>query len=344
MKTMILVIVSALILPGCSNDSPPERTASADYFDNTGRDDVLSGGVRMIPVATPKGNFRVWTKRVGNNPTMKVLLLHGGPGVTHEYLEAFDSYFPAAEIEYYYYDQLGSYYSDQPDEPELWDLPRFVEEVEQVRQALGLEQENFYLFGQSWGGLLAIEYALKYQQHLKGLIISNMMASIPAYNEYAETVIMPAMDQAVLAEIKAYEAAGDYENPHYMELLYEHHYVEHVLRMPLAEWPDPLNRAFKHLNPAIYIPMQGPSELGASGKLVQWDRTADLHEIAIPTLIIGAQYDTMDPEHMQWMAGAVQNGRYLHCPNGSHMAPYDDQETYFEGLIKFVRDVNSGRF
>ncbi len=344
MKTMVLVIVSALILPGCSNDSPPERAASANYFDNSGRDDVLSGGVRMIPVTTPKGTFRVWTKRVGNNSTMKVLLLHGGPGVTHEYLEAFDSYFPAAEIEYYYYDQLGSYYSDQPDEPELWDLPRFVEEVEQVRQALGLEQENFYLFGQSWGGLLAIEYALEYQQHLKGLIISNMMASIPAYNEYAETVIMPAMDQVVLAEIKAYEAAGDYENPRYMELLFEHHYVEHFLRMPLAEWPDPVNRAFKHLNPAVYIPMQGPSELGASGKLVQWDRTADLHEIAIPTLVIGAQYDTMDPEHMQWMAGAVQNGRYLYCPNGSHMAQYDDQETYFEGLIKFVRDVDSGRF
>ena len=344
MKTMTLVTVSALVLLGCSNDSPPARTASADYFDNTGRDDVLSGGVRMIPVATPKGNFRVWTKRVGNNPTMKVLLLHGGPGVTHEYLEAFDSYFPAAEIEYYYYDQLGSYYSDQPDEPELWDLPRFVEEVEQVRQALGLEQENFYLFGQSWGGILAIEYALKYQQHLKGLIISNMMASIPAYNEYAETVIMPAMDQAVLAEIKGYEAAGDYENPRYMELLYEHHYVEHVLRMPLAEWPDPVNRAFKHLNPAVYIPMQGPSELGASGKLVDWDRTADLDKISIPTLVIGAEYDTMDPGHMEWMAGAVQNGRYLYCPNGSHMAAYDDQEIYFEGLIKFVRDVDSGRF
>jgi len=344
MKTIILFIVSALFLHGCSNDSPPVRTAESDYFDNTGRDDVLSGGIKMIPVETPKGTFRVWTKRVGNNPTMKVLLLHGGPGLTHEYLEAFDSFFPAAEIEYYYYDQLGSYYSDQPDEPDLWDLPRFVEEVEQVRQALGLDQENFYLFGQSWGGLLAIEYALKYQQHLKGLIISNMMASIPAYNEYAETVIMPAMDQAVLAEIKAYEAAGDYENPRYMELLFEHHYVEHVLRMPLAEWPDPVNRAFKHLNPAVYVPMQGPSELGASGKLVQWDRTADLDEISVPTLVIGAAYDTMDPAHMEWMAGAVQNGRYLFCPNGSHMAQYDDQETYFEGLIKFVRDVDSGRF
>ncbi len=90
--------------------------------------------------------------------------------------------------------------------------------------------------------------------------------------------------------------------------------------------------------------MQGPSELGASGKLVDWDRTADLDKISIPTLVIGAEYDTMDPGHMEWMAGAVQNGRYLYCPNGSHMAAYDDQEIYFEGLIKFVRDVDSGRF
>src|SRR5215813_5708139 len=149
------------------------------YLDYSSRDDVLSGGVKLIPIATAKGVFRVWTKRVGSNPTIKVLLLHGGPGATHEYLEAFDSYFPAAGIEYYYYDQLGSFYSDQPDEPELWDLPRFVQEVEQVRQALGLESENFYLYGQSWGGILAIEYALRFQQHLAGLIITNMMASIP---------------------------------------------------------------------------------------------------------------------------------------------------------------------
>src|SRR5690242_20345598 len=153
------------------------------YLDYTGRDDILSGGVKLIAIDTPHGRFRVWTKRIGNNPSIKVLLLHGGPGATHEYLEAFDSYFPRAGFEYYYYDQLGSAYSDQPDEPELWDTPRFVDEVEQVRQALGLGPENFYLYGQSWGGVLAIEYALRYQQHLAGLIISNMMASIPEYNQ-----------------------------------------------------------------------------------------------------------------------------------------------------------------
>ncbi len=341
---MLLLVVGALVLLGCSNDAPSNLAVSTDYLDNSGRTDVLSGGVRMIPVETPKGTFRVWTKRIGNNPTIKVLLLHGGPGITHEYLEAFDSYFPAASIEYYYYDQLGSYYSDQPEEPELWDLPRFVEEVEQVRQALGLSGDNFYLYGQSWGGVLAIEYALKYPQHLKGLVISNMMASFPAYNEYAETVLMPAMDQTVLAEIKAYEKAKEYADPRYMELLVEHHYVEHFLRMPPAEWPDPVNRAFKHMNRNVYIPMQGPSELGASGKLGQWDRTTDLARIKTPTLVIGAQYDTMDPKHMEWMAGEFTNSRYLHCPDGSHLALYDDQVVYFDGLIRFIRDVDAGRF
>ena len=312
------------------------------YLDYSGRDDTLSGGVKLISVRTPRGDYRVWTKRVGNNPTLKLLLLHGGPGATHEYFEAFDSYLPAVGIEYYYYDQLGSAYSDQPDEPALWELPRFVEEVEQVRQALGLAQRNFFLLGHSWGGILAIEYALKYQQHLKALIVSNMMASIPAYNAYAHAALMPSMDQTVLAEVQRLEAAGDYESPRYMELLIPHHYVQHILRMPVEQWPDPVNRAFKHINPKIYVPMQGPSELGASGKLVNWERTAELSQIGVPTLVIGARHDTMDPAHMQMMAGKFPKGQYLFCPNGSHMAMYDDQKNYMDGLIRFVREVDAG--
>jgi proline iminopeptidase len=347
------LLAAVVVLVACRNAAPkngpaPRAAATeavpASYLDYSGRDDVLSGGVKMIPITTPKGTFRVWTKRIGNNPTTKVLLLHGGPGFTHEYLEAFDSYFPVAGIEYYYYDQLGSYYSDQPDAPELWDLPRFVDEVEQVRQALHLSRDNFYLVGQSWGGMLAIEYALAHQQNLKGLVISNMMASIPAYNEYAKKVIMPEMDPAVLAEIQRLEAARQYDDPRYMELLIPHHYEKHLLRMPAAEWPDPVKRAFKHMNPKVYIPMQGPSELGASGKLANWDRTKDLGRITVPTLVIGARHDTMDPKHMEWMAGQVKHGRYLYCPNGSHLAEYDDQKTFFEGLIQFIRDVDGGRF
>jgi len=310
------------------------------YFDVGGRDDVLSGGVSMIPIETPKGSFKVWTKRVGNNPRIKLLFLHGGPGATHEYFEAADSYLPQASVEYYYYDQLGSAYSDQPDEPDLWEIDRYVDEVEQVRIARGLTRDNFFLLGHSWGGILAIEYALKYQQHLKGLIVSNMMSSIPEYNRYAQAVLMPAMDQDVLREVKELEDTDDYENPRYMELLIPHHYEHHVLRRPSAEWPDPVNRAFARINQSIYVPMQGPSELGARGKLVDWDRTADLHKIDVPTLTIGAQHDTMDPAWMEMMAAEFMDGRYLNCPNGSHMAMYDDQETYFSGLIGFLNSVD----
>jgi proline iminopeptidase len=346
--TVSVIAGTALLATACAQPepTPPPATqpASSAYFDNTGRDDVLSGGAKMIPITTPKGTFRVWTKRVGNNPKIKVLLLHGGPGFSHEVYEVFDSHFPGAGIEYYYYDQLGSFFSDQPDDPSLWDLPRFVEEVEQVRQALHLDEDNFFLLGQSWGGLLAMEYALKYQQHLKGLVISNMVSSIPFYNEYAQKVLMPAMDQKVLAEVLAIEKAKKYEEPRYMELLIPNFYTQHLLRMPPEQWPEPINRAFAHANRKVYVPMQGPSEMGASGRLEKWDRSKDLGQIAVPTLTIGATHDTMDPKHMEWMSQQVKHGRFLLCPNGSHLAEYDDSEVYFTGLIAFLNDVASGRF
>ena len=337
-----LVFLSWLLC--CSSAGAGDSATTRSYFDSSGRDDVLAGGVKLITIQTPKGPFRVWTKRVGNNPRIKVLLLHGGPGMTHEYFEAFDSYFPGAGIEYYYYDQLGSAYSDQPDEPTLWELPRFVDEVEQVRQALKLDKSSFYLLGHSWGGMLALEYALKYQQNLKALIISNMVPSIPAYSRYAKTVLMPAMDQKALAEIKALEAAGKFDDPRYEELLMQNFYVYHVLRMPPDQWPDPLMRALNKINKKIYVPLQGPSELGTSGKLVRWDRTADLGKIAVPTLAVGARYDTMEPAQMQKIANGVQKGRYLFCPNGSHFDMYDDQSLYMPGVIQFIFDVDAGRF
>ncbi len=300
----------------------------------------------MIPIETEKGTFKVWTKRVGNNPTKKVLLLHGGPGMTHELYECADGYFPQEEIEYIYYDQLGSYYSDKPDDLSLWTTERFVEEVEQLRIALGLDNSNFYLLGQSWGGILAMEYALKYQDNLKGLVISNMMSSVPEYNSYAQDVLGPQMDKEIFEEIKVLEAAKDYANPRYGELLFEHYYTEHVLRKPPTEWPEAVMRALNHANNQVYVHMQGYSEFGITGDatLKDWDVKHRLKELEVPTLVIGAQHDTMDPKHMEWMSKEVKNGRYLHCANGSHLSQYDDQKTYFGGVIQFIEDVDTGAF
>ena len=296
----------------------------------------------MIPIKTPVGDFKVWTKRFGNNPRIKVLFLHGGPAGTHEYFECFESFFPQEGFEFYEYDQLGSYYSDQPKDSSLWTVERFVEEVEQVRQALGMNKDNFYVLGSSWGGILAMEYALKYQDNMKALLISNMMSSCPDYGRYANEVLAKQMKPEVLKEVKEIEAKGDFTNPRYMELLLPNFYQEHLCR--LKEWPDAVNRSFKHMNSEIYVMMQGPSEFGIAGRLANWDRKADLPKIKIPTLTIGGTHDTMDPEHMKWMSTQVQQGRYLHCPEGSHLAMWDDQKTYMDGVIKFIKDVDGGSF
>jgi proline iminopeptidase len=345
-----LIFILTLFFGGLVACSPSGGEDSSDftqsYLDFSGRSDQFEGGVRMIPIETPAGKFKVWTKRVGNNPSMKVLLLHGGPGMTHELYTCFDGFFPAEGIEYIYYDQLGSYYSEQPEDQSLWTIERFVDEVEQVRIALDLDADNFYLFGQSWGGILAMEYALKHQDKLKGLVISNMMASLDDYEAYAKEVLGPQMPPEVFAEIMKIEESEDFENPRYEELLLEHHYQYHVLRKPLAEWPEAVMRSLKHVNPNVYVYMQGHSEFGitAGASLKGWDRKEDLKSIAVPTLVIGAGHDTMDPSHMEWMSGEVQKGRYLFCPDGSHLSQYDDQQVFFEGLIKFIKDVDQKKF
>lgn len=343
MKNISFLFLSfSLITFSCNQTPTVTTTVSGDacaYLKNeeTG---VKTGGTRLIPL--DGGKYKVWTKRIGNNPKIKVLLLHGGPACTHEYWECMESFLPQEGIEFYYYDQLGSAYSDQPTDTSLWNLPRFVEEVEQVREALGLNKDNFYLLGHSWGGILAAQYALKYQDNLKGLIISNMMMSCPDYDKYADEVLAKQMDPKVLAEIKAIEAKSDFSNPRYMELLRPHFYKKHICR--LEDWPDPVNRGLDKINQTIYVMMQGPSEFGISGKLEKWDITKELPNIKVPTLSIGATHDTMDPEHMKWVATQVQKGRFLLCPDGSHMCMWDDQAHYFPGLISFLKDVDAGKF
>ena len=307
-----------------------------DYF-NYGDTGVRQAGVKLIPVQTPLGEFKVWTKRFGNNPRIKVLLLHGGPAMTHEYMECFESFFPQEGFEFYEYDQLGSHYSDQPTDSSLWTLDRFVEEVEQVRMAISADSSNFYILGNSWGGILGMQYALKYQHHMKSLIVANMMASCPEYGKYSE-VLAKQMDPSVVREIKALEANGKYTDPRYMELLLPNFYKQHLCR--LAVWPDAVNRAINHVNGTIYTMMQGPSEFGISGRLANWDIKARLKEIRIPVLMIGARHDTMDPAAMEEQSKLVQHGQYLYCPNGSHLAMWDDQQVFMNGVIQFIHEVD----
>jgi proline iminopeptidase len=293
---------------------------------------IRVAGIRMIPVCG--GKYKVWTKRMGSGP-LKVLLLHGGPAFTHDYLEAMESFLPQAGIEMYYYDQLGCGNSDIPDDPALWTLPRYLTEVEEVRRGLGLD--HFVLYGQSWGGILALEYALNYQQHLRGLVISNMCAGTQSYLKWTAALRVKLLTPATLARFNALEAAKDYENPDYERIVMEDLYPKMICR--LTPWPEPVTRAFRLANMKIYNQMQGKSEFEVTGNLKGWERWDRLHEIRVRTLTMGATYDEMDPADMVKMAKLMPNAISAICPNGSHLALWDDQAVYFDQLLAFLKSL-----
>lgn len=338
-RTFLPLILLALLF-ACQSEPQEETTKEPETTDTT-EEEILPQDTGTVQMISLKEGFKVWTKKFGDNPRIKVLLLHGGPAMTHEYLKSFSDFFPQEDFEFYYYDQLGSYHSDQPENDSLWTIERFVEEVEQVRQALDLDSSNFFLLGNSWGGLLGMEYALKYQEHLKGLIICNMTADFDKYAAY-NAKLRSQLPDTLLATLSSYEEAKDFTNPKYQELVFEHYYKKHILRMD--EWPEDVMKSLEHVNQHVYEYMQGPSEFVPGGILADWSVWDRLPELSVPTLTVGAKHDTMNPEEMEEMSTLVQNGRYLYCPNGSHMAMWDDQEVFMPGVIRFIRDVDEGTF
>ena len=289
----------------------------------------MDGHTRIL---TLQNGYHVWTRQVGRGPT-PVLLLHGGPGATHEYLENLADYIPLDEFTLYYYDQLGSFHSDQPDDFGLWTVERFRNEVNEVRQSLGLER--FILYGQSWGGMLAQEYALCYPEQLQGVVISNMVASIQDYVRYL-SVLRQQLPPALQEEMAAFERAEDYFNPRYLEIM-DLLYRRHLCR--LSEWPAAVNRSLARMAYDVYGTMQGPNEFLVTGTFKNWDRWEDLHRIQVPTLLLVGAHDTMDPESVKDMGRRIPNAETVVCPSGSHLAMWDDPDHYFPPLIRFLRRV-----
>jgi len=298
--------------------------------------DIKTGGIQIVELSN---GFHVWTKRIGKNHSNALLLLHGGPGLTHEYFECFEDFLPEAGFDLIYYDQLGSHYSDQPDDEKLWTLKRFTEEVEEIREALRLE--NFFLYGHSWGGILAMEYAFRYQHHLKGLIISNATASMHSYTKrLAELRFQfPEKKQQIILKQERIE---NFTNPEYEKILFEELYTRYYCR--LDPWPDPFMRSFKHFNLQLYHTMQGPDEFSIRGNLKNWDRWNSLSQITIPALLLGAKYDAVAPADIQRMSEKIPQATSYICSRGSHLSMYDDQKAYFRSLTQFLIDVKNHRF
>ena len=290
----------------------------------------------MIPVDS---KYNVWTKRIGNGK-IKVLLLHGGPGFSHDYMECFEDFLPQEGIEFYYYDQLGCGYSDHPTDTSLWNIPRYVEEVEQVRKGLGLD--SFYLFGHSWGSMLAMEYLQKYQGHVKAAILSNMTAGIASYLPYAEGLKQKFFSVADLKTFDSLDRLHKYDSPEYQNLLMNDLYTHTICS--LNPWPEPLTRIFGKANTSIYIQMQGVDEFHVTGNFKNWDMWGRLKNITVPTLVIGGKNDEMNPDDMKREGDSIPNSRTYICANGSHMSMYDDQQNYFRELLRFIKDVDENTF
>jgi proline iminopeptidase len=292
-------------------------------------------GVRRIRL---REGHEVWTRRLGSGPT-KMLLLHGGPGIPHDYLECFADFLPKAGIEIYFYDQLGVGLSDHPDDLKLWTIERYLEEVEQVRAALGLE--HFVLYGHSWGGLLTIEYALsRHAKHLKAAVISNMTASMEDYTSYTQS-LKNSLPPAVRKQLADLEAAGQGSGDRYNEIVFNELYPRHVSRV--WPFPEPAQRAFNNANFKIYNYMQGANEFEVTGNLRGWDRWKDLRRIDVPTLWMGARHDEMNPKSIAREASLVPNSQLFISKSGSHLTMWDDQKNYFEALLRFLYALPSAR-
>ena len=308
----------------------PAAVLCGNVVESSRSDGVHTAGCRTVRI---DGRFDVWVRQVGTGE-IPVLTLHGGPGFNHFYLECLEDFLPQAGVRFWYYDQLGCGFSDSPDDVSLWTLDRYREEVEQVRRALGLER--FILYGHSWGGMLAMEYALKYPQHLTGIVVSNMTASVAEYVKYASVLVqqLPAQAQAVIAR---HRAAGDYEAADYQKVLMEEVYSRHVCR--LDPWPEPIQRCFRTINTRIYNTMQGPDEFNITGNFRHWDIWDRLAGIKMPALLIAARHDEMSPEQIRRMGTLIPHARVSVCERGSHMAMYDDQQAYFDALIPFLQET-----
>ncbi|NVM66719.1 proline iminopeptidase [Mucilaginibacter sp. SG538B] len=325
-----------IMMIACMACRQPQSPSAA--IDGPKKDSIKTGGSRLIGVG---GGHRVWTKKIGEGK-IKVLLLHGGPGFSHDYMECFEDFLPKEGMEIYYYDQLGCGNSDTPTDTSLWTIPRYVEEVEQVRKGLNLD--HFYIVGHSWGSLLEMEYLKKYQSHVKGAVFSNMTASLKDFTDYSAELKSRIFSNSDKARYDSLDKLKAYTSPLYSDLLMNKLYTQVICRLPLAQWPEPLLRAFKKANQQIYMQMQGVDEFHVTGNFKDWDFWEQLPGIHIPVLVLGARHDEMNPQSILREGRLLPNSRTYLCPEGSHMAMYDDQQRYFNTLTTFLKDVEQGSF
>lgn len=278
--------------------------------------------------------FRLFYKTFGEPKKNKgtILCLHGGPGATHDYLLPLAD---LSELGYYvvFYDQLGCGKSDLPKDITLFTVERSVEEVEEFRKVMKLGK--IHLMGSSWGGLLAIAYALKYQRNMKSLISTGGLHNVPL--AVAEMQRMKRnLPEKTFETLKKYETKGDYENPHHMKAAMVF-YKRHVCR--LDPWPPELLNSLEKISKPVYYTMNGPNEFTIIGGIRYWDVTNRLREIKVPTLVTGGKYDEVSPKVARGIHAGIKGSKLVIFPKSSHLAFWEERDRYMSVLSKFLQRV-----
>lgn len=292
-------------------------------------------------IVTLDNGYHLFTRKVNEGP-VKLLCVHGGPGDNHEDFDNFKAGLAGKGVEVYSYDQLGSYWSDQPDfskeeNRKYLNIDYFVDELEEVRQKLGLE--DFYLLGHSWGGLLAQEYAVKYSQHLKAVIIESMIDNLDKYtvniNREREEMFSPAQ----VEYMRECEAEENFDDAMYQEL------VAKLYSVYLIRHPENGSRhVVSTTNTQVYNYFQGNNEFMMVGKLTEWDFRDRLGQITLPTLLTVGEFDTMPLDAVRRMHKTLKNSRMVVTPDGGHCHHIDNPQAFFSSLYRFISDVEAGKF
>lgn len=284
----------------------------------------------------PVGGYRVWYRIVGGGAEQEnipILTVHGGPGIPHDYITDMAA-LASANRRVIFYDQLGCGHSDQPDNPSLWTIERSVEEIGIVRQALGLE--NVHLWGQSFGGLFALEYALAQPEGLVSLTLASSTSSIPLWIAEANRLRaeLPADVQATLLR---HEQARTTNTPEYLQATMVF-YDRHVIR--LKPIPEHVQRAMDQAG-QVYETMNGPSEFHVIGTIKDWDRTNKLSDIHVPVLITSGQYDESTPVINEVMNKGIAGSEWVLFKHSSHMAHVEERELYLSTMRAFLERVEA---
>ena len=284
-------------------------------------------------IAVPGGN--VWFKRVGGGAGLPLLAVHGGPGLPHDYLRSLERL--SDEREVIFWDQLGCGRSRCKPNPELWTMERSVAEMDAVVRGLGLDR--FHVFGNSWGGMLAQQYALDVISGTASLTISNSIASIP---EFAKMVsrLKAQLDPATQAAIDRHEAAGTTYSPEYQAAIRTWN-ATYLCRV--RPWPKDLEDAFSNMGAEIFETMFGPSDFHIVGTIRSWDVFDRLPEISVPTLVLAGRYDECVPEHMEEMHRRIAHSRFELFESSAHMPFIEEPDRFDRVMREFLRLHDSSR-